>query len=101
MSEFILNALLKHHVRGRKGLRMFDTYSGSTGSSLSFLTIAFWGKRTLLEHTHTNSFSHNNVIHKCPKWIWSENTYHFIGHLSLEGNKSEKGEFTRENLQEL
>lgn len=34
---------------------MFDTYSGSTGSSLSFLTSAFLGKRTLLEHTHTHT----------------------------------------------
>jgi len=75
-------------------MHVFGTYSRSTGSSISFLTSAFWGKRTLLEHTHTalvTIMALISVLNECGEI----NTYHFIGYLSLEGNKSDKGEFTR------
>jgi len=79
-------------------MHVFGTYSRSTGSSISFLTSAFWGKRTLLEHTHTalvTIMALISVLNECGEI----NTYHFIGYLSLEGNKSDKGEFTRKNAQ--
>jgi len=71
--------------------------AGPLGPRSPFSQVHF-GERGHCWNTHTHTALVTaliSVLNECGE----TNTYHFIGYLSLEGNKSDKGEFTRKNAQ--